>query len=101
MSFVSVETEYISILYITLVFTVLALLESEGNQKSVILQYLSGGMWLASGLGQFVAGDPNLALTWGLAYLFIGFSCIFIVAAFYNSFTLIQTRRKAKNPTSF
>lgn len=96
MALVDLTTQYIVIIYAALLFTVLAILETELNGKNVILQYFAGVLWLISGFAQFISGETTSILTYGVTYLFLGFAFIFIAAAMYNSFFIIKTKRGAR-----
>jgi len=96
MALVDITTQYIILMYATLLFTVLALLENEQNGKNVILQYFAGGLWIISAFTQFISGETTSILTFALAYLWLGFGFIFIIAAMYNSFFIIKAYRSEK-----
>ena len=94
MALADIATQYIIIIWTTLLFSVLAIMENELNGKNVILQYFAGVLWILSGFAHFIAGEQTSALTFAVSYLFYGFATIFIVAAFYNTLMMVKMKRK-------
>jgi uncharacterized membrane protein len=93
MASADLATQYIILMIATLLFTVLAIMETEQNPKSIILQAFSGVLWLLCGFAQIIAGDTTSILTYAVSYLWYGFAVIFIIATFYNSFSLLKARK--------
>jgi len=78
---VDIITQYLVLIVATLLFTVLAIFETEMNPKKIILQFIAGVLWIVSGLAHFIAGDITNILTVMPTYIFMGLGLIFILSA--------------------
>jgi len=82
MAVVGVADQYMIMMAISLLFTVLAL----AYNKNLLLGLLAGISWLISSIAHFSVGSQTSPLTSALAYLFLGFGFIFIVNTMHNVF---------------
>jgi len=75
MAVVSVADQYMVMMAITLLFTILGL----AYTRKTVLSLLAGLSWFISGLANLAIGDPTSPLTISLSWLFLGIGFIFIV----------------------
>ena len=87
MAVVGVADQYLILMAIALLFTVLALVFDK-----ILLELLAGITWLISSIAHFAAGDQTSALTISLSWLFLAFGIIFITVAIYNSALLLNRK---------
>ena len=80
MAVVGVADQYLILMAITLLFTVLALVFHE----SLVVNLLACISWLISAVAHFATGDQTSALTTSLVWLFFGFAIIFLGITVYN-----------------
>lgn len=92
MAYVTLSDQYMILLAITLIFTVLALIFDEENWKKVTLQWFSGITWIVSAFANFLVGDTTNFITIPLTYLFISFGIVFVIVGFYNSIQAMKTK---------
>ena len=88
MAVVGVADQYLILMAIALLFTVLALV----FDKNIILELLAGITWVISSIAHFATGDQTSALTSSLSWLFLAFGIIFITVAIYNSALLLNRK---------
>lgn len=89
MAVVGVADQYMILMAITLLFTVLAI----SYRKNLVLGLLAGVTWMTSAISHFAIGDKTSALTWGLAWLFVGIGTIFIVRVVINTTRTLEDER--------
>lgn len=75
MAVVGVADQYMILMAITLLLTILSL----SYRKNMVLSALTAVAWFVSGLGHFAVGDPTSILTQALALFFVGLSLLFAV----------------------
>lgn len=80
MSVVGVADQYLILMAITLLFTVLALVFHE----NIMLNLFAGISWIISSLAHFATGDMTSVLTVSLTLLFFGFGFTFILNMMIN-----------------
>lgn len=83
MAVVGVADQYMIMMAISLLFTVLAI----AYRENYLLGLIAGLSWLTSSLAHFAVGDKTSPLTSALAYLFLGFGIIIV------SYTVIEVSR--------
>ena len=86
---VVVSDQYVMMMAITLLFTVLGL---AFNRKTV-LTLLAGICWLLSSLANFAVGDQTSPLTISLSLLFLGIGFIFVVKTIVDVFRSWSDKR--------
>lgn len=89
MSVVNVSDQYVMMMAVTLLFTVLGLAFS----RKVGLTLLAGISWLASALANFAIGDQTSPLTFSLSWLFLGIGFVFIVKTVVDVFRSWSDKR--------
>lgn len=89
MAVVGVADQYMIMMAITLLFTVLAIAYTERS----LFTLLAGISWLISSIGHFGIGDKTSALTFSLAWLYLGFGIIFIVKYVISIASMRRERR--------
>ena len=89
MAVVGVADQYMILMAITLLFTILGL---AFTRKSV-LSLLAGLSWLISGLANFAIGDPTSPLTISLSWLFLGIGFVFIIKTIYDVLKTMREKR--------
>lgn len=89
MAVVGVADQYMIMMAITLLFTVLALAYDENK----LLGLLAALSWFLSALGHFSMGDKTSALTWGLAWLFVGIGLLFTIETIIKTARLLREKR--------
>ena len=89
MAVVGVADQYMIMMAITLLFTVLSLTYT----KKTVLTLLAGLSWLISGLANFSIGDQTSPLTSGLSWLFLGIGIIFTVKTIVDVFKSYSQKR--------
>ncbi len=77
---ISTAIQYVVMLGVTIVFSVIALVMEE-KQKAIFLKCLSGLCWFISGLVHFISGSFNDPLTYGLTSLFVAFGILYFLLA--------------------
>ena len=90
MAVVSVADQYMVMMAISLLFTVLAL----AYNKNLLLGLLAGISWIISSLAHFSVGSQTSPLTPALGYLFLLFAFIFIINIMANVFRARTGRKK-------
>ena len=90
MAVVGVADQYMIMMAISLLSTVLAL----AYNKDLLLGLLAGISWLISSLAHFAVGSQTSPLTPALAYLFLAFGIIFIVNTMTNAFRGWKTKKE-------
>jgi len=93
MAVVGVADQYLILLGITLLFSVLALIEDESNPKNLIIEFLAAVTWFASAYAHFSVGDTTSYLTVPVTWLFVGFGLIFALSGVMDSLQLMTKRR--------
>jgi len=86
---VGVADQYMILMAITLLFTLLALLFHESKTLSLI----AGVSWLVSAVGHFSIGDQTSPLTISLALLFLGFGILFVLKTIFETLKLLESNR--------
>ena len=86
---VLVSDQYVMLMAVTLLFTVLGL----AFNRKLVLTLLAGLSWLISALANFVVGDPTSPLTIALSWLFVGIGFIFIVKTMQGVFKTMSEER--------
>jgi len=86
MAVVGVADQYMIMMAISLLFTVLAI----AYRENYVLRLISGLCWLTSSAAHFAVGDKTSPLTSALSYLFLGFGIIIV------SNTLIEVSKMKK-----
>jgi len=89
MTTVNVADQYMIMMAITLLFTVLGL----AFTKKTVLGLLAGISWLASALANSAIGDQTSPLTASLSWLFLGIGIIFIVKTVLDVFRAWSQQR--------
>lgn len=89
MTTVSVADQYMIMMAITLLFTVLGL----AYTKKTVLSLLAGISWLISALAHFAVGNQTSPLTPMLSWLFVGIGIIFIVKTIVDVFKAWSNKR--------
>ena len=92
---VDVTTQYLVIVTATFLFSVLAILETEGNAKKLVLQWIAAVAWFVSGYIHFLSGDITNIFTTAPTYLFIGIGIIFVLNALYTVFQLATEKSES------
>ena len=88
MAVVGVADQYLILMAIGLLFTVLALV----LDKNILLELLAGITWLIGSIAHFAIGDQTSALTTSLSWLFFAFGVFFITVAIYHSALLLNQK---------
>lgn len=84
MSTVDTTTQYLVIVALTLLFSVLAILETEVNPRKIILQWIAAISWFVSGYIHFLSGDITSVFTVAPTYLFAAIGLVFTLSALYS-----------------
>lgn len=94
MSTVDTTTQYLVIVVTTLLFSVLAVTEVEGNFKKLVLQWIAAITWFMSGIIHLTSGDITSVLTYAPTYLFVMIGFLFTFSALYNVFGMLTKKEK-------
>jgi len=89
MPVVGVADQYMILMAISLLFTVLGL----AYNRKTVLTLLAGISWLISALANFAVGNQVSPLTPMLSWLFLGFGIIFIVKTIVDVFKSYSQKR--------
>ena len=89
MAVVGVADQYMIMMAISLLFTVLSI----AYNKNVVLGLLAGISWLISSLAHFTVGSQTSPLTPALSYLFLAFGFIFIAKTVIGVAGMKQEKR--------
>lgn len=89
MAVVGVADQYMILMAITLLFSVLSLTYT----KKTVLGLLAGISWLISALSNFAIGDQTSPLTSSLSWLFLGIGMAFIVKTMVDVFKTWSQKR--------
>jgi len=90
MTVVEVTDQYLIMMAITLLFTVLAI----AYRENYVLRLISSLCWLTSSAAHFAVGDKTSPLTSALSYLFLGFGLILISSMVIEVSKMKQAKRK-------
>ena len=88
MAVVGVADQYLVVIAITLLFSVLGIFETEASPRKVILQWIAAVCWFVSGYMHFLSGDITSVFTVAPTYLFAAIGLIFTLSAIYSVFAL-------------
>jgi len=89
MAVVGVSDQYMILMAITLLFTVLGL----AYNRKTVLTLLAGLSWLISALANFAVGNQTSPLTPALSFLFLAFGIIFIVKTVVDVLKTMSEKR--------
>lgn len=89
MTVVNVPDQYVMLMAVTLLFTVLGL----AFNRKIILTLLAGTCWLISALAHFAVGDQTSPLTLSLSWLFLAIGLVFIVKTMVDVFRTWSDKR--------
>lgn len=89
MPVVGVADQYMILMAITMLFTVLSLAYNDSKTLSV----LAGIAWITTSIGHFAVGDQTSALTISLSWFFLGLGIIFIVKTILKAIKMMETDR--------
>jgi len=92
MELVGVADQYLILVSITLLLTILSI----AWRDSITLSVLAAVSWLANALGTFAVGDQTSPLTTVLAYISFAFAFIFTLKTVLMATDSLNDRRKKR-----
>ena len=88
MAVVGVADQYLILIAITLLFTVLGISETEASPRKIILQMITAICWFVSAYVHLLSGDITSIITVAPTYLFGGLGLVFSLSAIYSVFAM-------------